>query len=230
MKTMSRRQQKKERMRGIIVKAAHEAFQSQPYDRVNMDDVAEKALLSRATLYNYFDNKESLYLEAGLEGWKQMQKVVPPLMDTVPTGLEKIMILIPIGFHGVLEDPTYYEILRRFMENNNEAETPIETAYNALTEKQRGTIEQTGETVNIRYFHELMGYVDIWRRAIETGQKDGSIRHDVPANHLTQIVFMYINGAMEQLALNKNALMNINLPVMDAIRIMTNNLKKILQP
>jgi AcrR family transcriptional regulator len=217
-------------MRRIIIKAAEEAFSKQPYDEINMDEIAEKALLSRATLYNYFDNKETLYFEVGLEGWVLMQELVPPIMEFEPTGMDKIMKLVPLGFHGVLESPLNFLILRRFMEKNNEAEHPIEDVYNAMTKEQLDSLDHTGDTVMLRYFHELQKYVKIWSDAIQIGQEDGSIRSDVEVPHLNQITFMYISGMLEQIVLQREALRNVQLPVDTAILLLSDSLRRILQP
>ncbi len=216
-------------MRGIIIKAAQEAFSNHPFDDVNMGEIAEKALLSRATLYNYFENKETLYLEVGLEAWVEVQGVLPQVMANEATGIDMVVNLIPIGFHSILEDPLNYDILRRFMEKNNEAETPIEDTYNGMTEEELDALEPTGDTIMLRYFHELQKYVEIWNKAIRTGQKDGSIRSDIEAAHLNQLNFMYMSGMLEQIVLQKEALRHIGLPIEDAIVLMTDNLRRILQ-
>ena len=227
---MSRRQLKKQRMREIIIKAAHEAFSNHPYDAVNMGEIAEKALLSRATLYNYFDNKETLYFEVGLAAWNVLYEEMPPLMEDEPTGLGKIMKLIPIGFHGIRKNPLNFLILRRFMEKNNDAKEPIEYTYNEMTEEQRDTVKETGETIMLRYFHGLQKYVEIWSNAISLGQEDGSIRSDIEVPHLNQIYFMYMAGMIEQLVLQRTALENLNLAPEDAIEMLTENLRRMLQP
>jgi len=223
---MSRRQLKKQRMRDIIIKAAQEAFSNQPYDDVNMDEIAEKALLSRATLYNFFDNKEALYFEVGLI---LIPELVPPIMEIEPTGMDKIMKLVPIGFYGILEDPLNFNIIRRFMEKNNEAEHPIEDTYNNMTEEQLDTLDLTGDTIMLRYFHELQKYVEIWGNAIKTGQEDGTIRSDIKTSHLNQLIFMYIMGMLEQIVLQREALRNVGLPVEEAIEMLTDSLRRILQ-
>ena len=217
-------------MRGIIIKAAHEAFSNQTYETVNMDEIADNALLSRATLYNYFDNKEALYFEVGLDGWSQMLMILPPLMEIEPTGIDKIMKLVPIGFHGILKDPLYFNILRRFMEINKDAETPIENSYYSMTPEELDNLDRTGDTVLLRYFHELQKYVEIWENAIRAGQKDGTIRDDLEPKHLTQLTFMYISGMLDQIVLNLPALENIKLPVDAAVKILVDNLRKTLTP
>ena len=116
------------------------------------------------------------------------------------------------------------------MEKNNEAKSPIEDMYNTMTEEQLDTLDLTGETIMLRYFHELQKYVEIWSDAIRTGQGDGTIRSDIEVSHLNQLTFIYISGMVEQIVLQKNALRNVGLPVEDAIVILTNNLRRILQP
>jgi AcrR family transcriptional regulator len=227
---MSRRRQKKERMRNIIIQAAKEAFTKQPYDNINMDQIAEKALLSRATLYNYFDTKETLYLEIGIKTWQEMQQLIPPLIINDPTGMDKIMRLAPIGFYGVLENPLGYDILRKYMENNNQAETPIEETYKKHTQEELENLPTTSETIQLRYFHELQKYVQVWVDIIQQGQKDGTIRDDVPPIHLSQITFMYIAGMLEQIVLQREALRYINLPTETTIEILIDNLRKTLNP
>ena len=226
---MSRRQLKRERMRNIIVQSAHEAFNTNPYDAVNMDHIAERALLSRATLYNYFKNKETLYFEVGLNGWMETGKKLPSFIESEPTGLQKIMKLVPIGFHGVLETPLYYEILRRFLEKNKEASIPVEEQYFSMNMDQIEKLAFSEETILLRYFHELQKYVQIWRDAIELGQIDGSIRNDISSEHLTLLTSMYINGMIEQIVLQKDALRVYNLDLNYAIGIISDNLRRSLE-
>lgn len=217
-------------MREIIIKAANEAFNNQPYDDVNMDEIAEKSLLSRATLYNYFDNKETLYFEVGVEGLIQAQIDVPLFIASELMGIEKVMKLVPIGFHEILQNTLQYDLMRRFMETNNDAPEPLEKQYNAMTMNQIESLEKTGDTVLLRYFHELQGYRNVWLKAIETGQQDGTIRTDIQARHLTQLVFMYITGMLDQIVLQQHALKEVELPVEEVINILTDNLRRTLEP
>lgn len=46
-----------------IVTAAAELFLSRGFDRVNMDDLAVEAGVSKATVYRHFENKEQLYVD-----------------------------------------------------------------------------------------------------------------------------------------------------------------------
>jgi len=56
----SRREAKKRKSRQKILKASRRLFKEKGYDNTMIEDVADKAEVSKATLYNYFPNKESL--------------------------------------------------------------------------------------------------------------------------------------------------------------------------
>ena len=217
-------------MRKIIIKAAQEAFSTQPYDNVNMDEIADKALLSRATLYNYFDNKETLYFEIGLENYKEMQHIFPQVLEIEPTGLDKVMKLSTLVFQGIMRNSINFDIVRHFMEVNNLAEHPIEETYDQYKQEELDNLPTTSDTALLRYFNELMKYMKIWWDIIETGQKDGTIRSDLPPKHLAQIIQIYITGVLDQMVLVRRALEYLELPQETVMKIMLENLRKTLEP
>ncbi len=57
---ISRREANKIKCRQQILKASRRLFKEKGYDNTMIEDVADKADISKATLYNYFPNKESL--------------------------------------------------------------------------------------------------------------------------------------------------------------------------
>ena len=230
IKSMSRRLRKRERMRQIIIKAAYEAFTEQSYDSVNMDEIADTALLSRATLYNYFDTKETLFLEVGIENYKQMQGLLPQVLEIEPRGLDKVMKLSTFVFQGILRNSINFDIVRRFMEINNQAERPIEEAYDRLTYEELENLPPTSETAQLRYFHELMKYMGLWEEILRMGQEDGTIRDDLSPRHLAQIIQIYITGVLDQIVLQRMALDYIDLPQETVVKILIENLRKTLEP
>ena len=56
----SRREANKRKSRQKILKASRRLFKEKGYENTMIEDVANKAEVSKATLYNYFPNKESL--------------------------------------------------------------------------------------------------------------------------------------------------------------------------
>jgi hypothetical protein len=61
------RERNKQRVRQHILSAASELFKTRGYPPTTMDDIAEEAEISRATLFNHFPSKEALLLPWGQE-------------------------------------------------------------------------------------------------------------------------------------------------------------------
>ena len=57
---MSRRERKKEETRDSIIDCALSFFKNKGFQETSMEEIAEKSDVSKGTLYNYFENKESI--------------------------------------------------------------------------------------------------------------------------------------------------------------------------
>lgn len=60
--TLSKRESNRINCREMLLKASRRLFTTEGYDETTMGDIAEKAGVSKATVYNYFPNKESLLI------------------------------------------------------------------------------------------------------------------------------------------------------------------------
>ena len=75
------RERKKQRVTERIISAASELFKTCGYHPTTMDDIADKAEISRATLFNYFPTKEALLLPWGQEIMEE--QILPRLRKTM---------------------------------------------------------------------------------------------------------------------------------------------------
>ena len=67
VKTMKEYKEKeKEIKRDLIIGAAMRVFSKKPYDKISLNDIADEAGLSKASIYTYFENRESLFVEVSL--------------------------------------------------------------------------------------------------------------------------------------------------------------------
>jgi len=57
---MSRRERKKEETRDSLIDCAVSFFKNKGFQETSMEEIAEKSDVSKGTLYNYFENKESI--------------------------------------------------------------------------------------------------------------------------------------------------------------------------
>ena len=58
------REQKKERTRQEILKAAEGLFREKGYENVSMEEIAQAAFVGTGTLYNYFNSKDEIFVAA----------------------------------------------------------------------------------------------------------------------------------------------------------------------
>jgi TetR/AcrR family transcriptional regulator len=68
MTTKARREREKEERRQSILRAAREVFFENGFHRATVDDVAERAEVSKGTVYLYFESKETILAHLLLEG------------------------------------------------------------------------------------------------------------------------------------------------------------------
>jgi TetR/AcrR family transcriptional regulator len=92
-----RKEREKEHRREGILDAAREVFFLKGLLPATMDEIAEKAELSKATLYLYYKSKEDLYLAVALLGLEILEadfrKVIERNLSAIPTLLLFINVL-----------------------------------------------------------------------------------------------------------------------------------------
>ena len=82
MGIIERKEREKEMRREDIIDAAQEIFFTKGLATATMDEIAEKAELSKGTLYLYYKSKEDLYLAVAMRGsdlmYKMFVEATPP--------------------------------------------------------------------------------------------------------------------------------------------------------
>ena len=72
MTTRARREREKEERRQSILRAAREVFFEYGFHRATVDNVAERAEVSKGTVYLYFESKETILAHLLLEGLDEL--------------------------------------------------------------------------------------------------------------------------------------------------------------
>jgi AcrR family transcriptional regulator len=93
MTVLPRRDWRNER-RQKILSAAAELFGANPYDSVQMRDVAARAEVGKPTLYRYFPSKEELFLEVFKSGLDRLDAEVAAILkdrDQPAPALERLL-------------------------------------------------------------------------------------------------------------------------------------------
>jgi AcrR family transcriptional regulator len=93
MTVLPRRDWRNERRQKILAAAA-ELFGANPYDSVQMRDVAARAEVGKPTLYRYFPSKEELFLEVFKSGLDRLDSEVAAILkdrDQPGRSLERLL-------------------------------------------------------------------------------------------------------------------------------------------
>lgn len=157
---MNRRERKKEETRGNIINCAVSFFREKGFQETSMEEIAEKSDVSKGTLYNYFQDKESILvgyfqtiiadygkkIEENFEEKEYIKLTLYNLMDFISEIFKDDKELATIYFK--------YRMPSRFDFNHNSS--------------QRSGIEK-------------------WvLKIIEKAQQDNQLRKDIPALVLTR--------------------------------------------
>ncbi len=103
-----------EAKRHLIIDAAERVFSVKPFHKVNIRDIAAEAGISHATIYRYFPDQQTLFLEAFLRG---VQKILPRIDEIIETEAGKdILEAIVRMFIGFLsKNDHYFRMMTHFM-------------------------------------------------------------------------------------------------------------------
>lgn len=83
-----RKEREKEQRREEILNAAQTVFFEKGLQNATMDEIAERAELSKGTIYLYYGSKEDLYLAVMLRGFDLLHQMVQESAETAGNSLE----------------------------------------------------------------------------------------------------------------------------------------------
>jgi AcrR family transcriptional regulator len=135
---MTRKEREREFKKKEILSAAVKLFAEKGYEYTTLDEIAEAAEFGKGTLYNYFQNKEDLYLailedifESFLFNLKKISKTTRSFYDFVYEVIENVlrfhmenqyafMLLVHERLHVVKNTP--FEIPEKLKKMHQESE------------------------------------------------------------------------------------------------------------
>ena len=157
------RERNKQRIYSRIVDAAFELFRTAGFDATTMDVIAEKAEVSRGTLFNYFPTKDSLLMPYANELFNEyVQPEVLSYLDTQPTTLDAVRFLFMSIYEHVLALPAIDRALRHEF-----FAPPPET--------------KVCSSIGTGFFETLVTIV-------QYGRQRGEVRDDIPLENLARYV------------------------------------------
>ena len=156
------RERNRQRIYQRIVSAATELFRTTGYDQTTMDAIAERAEVSRGTLFNYFPSKEVLLLPYAGELYKQsVQPEILSYLETQPGTLQVLQFLFLRIHEYILTLPH------------------IDRALHLEFFQPRARTPECG--------HEI-GFLETLTTILQDGQRRGEVRIDLPLEQMVRYV------------------------------------------
>jgi AcrR family transcriptional regulator len=158
---MNRRERKKEETRAKIIECAISFFREKGFTETSMEEIAEKADVSKGTLYNYFQDKESIligYFQTVVADYgKQINESLTIKMDIEERLFNFLTLISQVIHHDQRLAIIYFKT--RMQEPSD---------INLVDNSKRSGIEK-------------------WAlEMIKKAQDDGQLRNDIPALILTR--------------------------------------------
>lgn len=156
---MSRRELNKVRCRERILKASRRLFSAKGYENTMIEDVAERAEISKATLYNYFPNKESLLIGIAEEELEHIRRYLNKDLAEVEDAAEKLRRTVEFF---VLDTLAYIDLSRKITYLNSCEDSSL---YATRVEMRK-----------------------LFRELAEEAQRQGSFRSDRDSSDIVDVV------------------------------------------
>lgn len=192
---LTRKEKKIQRNKTEILDIAEKLFQKHKFDDVIVDDIVERTVFSRATIYNYFHNKEGIYYSIGIRALEQINLDMQTFFNTDFTGLEVLNQLIISNMRGRKQFTLYNDITNRFLTIDKELGDKIDK--NSKENNNKRKTLSIYEKILLNYLTEFRKFTHYWIQGIQRGITDGSIQIKGNVDEIIQFIFLLINGVVQ---------------------------------
>jgi len=167
-----RKEREKQQRREEIIEAAEKVFFSKGLEMATMDDIAERAELSKGTLYLYFKSKEDLHMAVARKSIRLLRTITLKATEGEGTALEKLGRMGRATIEFSRTDP---DRMRAIM---------------TLEEMEPQTLSITTSDVQDLIYKEST--VETVIQMVEQGVKERLIRADVPVMLIAHTLWMTV--------------------------------------
>lgn len=137
MGIQERKEREKEQRREEILAAAQEVFFRKGLVPATMDEIAEKAELSKATLYLYYKRKEDLFLAVAMRGLEILEENFRLVFERALTPVPTLLLFIDVLDQFFESQRDYFRLFSFFQTPTFHNDVSPELRESALSANQR---------------------------------------------------------------------------------------------
>lgn len=168
-----------------MLEAAEELILEKGLDNLNMDEVAEKAEVSKGSLYQYFNNKNDLVLGICNKATLLLNEKIQNVLTKDLPGIELVHMIGATFMSFVSEHPEYFRAMR-FHDNLKETNALDDSSYLGACRN------------NMHSSYTCMV------RAIQIGMQDGSINSSYDPKELAILLWGTSHGMVSMAYQHQN--------------------------
>lgn len=181
-----RKERERELKRAMILEEAEKLILQKGLDQLNMDEVAERAEVSKGSLYLYFNNKTDLVLGICHKASSMMNSMTANVLTENATGLEMVYKIGVNYISFATKNPEFYRAMK-FLESFKDSEHAKNSDYLEMCAQNR----QASFRVMVR--------------AIQIGMQDGSINKSYDPNELALLLWATSHGVVNIAHMHQNS-------------------------
>lgn len=170
-----RKLREKERRRNEIIDAAEQVIFGKGIEQATMEEIAEKAELSKGTLYLYFKNKNELYMAIAKRGTDILNERFAKIFADDHTGLELIRLIGENYLQFVQLNPDYFKAFM-YYESLSDVDELENSSFAQHCEANR---------------RQALGFMI---RALQIGMQDGTVDDSYDPRELAVLIWSSTRG------------------------------------
>ncbi|MFK7931816.1 MAG: TetR/AcrR family transcriptional regulator [Myxococcota bacterium] len=189
---MSRRLSVEER-RAQLLELGLELFSTQPYDDVSIDDIAERAGVSKGLLYHYFGGKRAFYMATVELSASQMLDALTPVADPDPAARVRSGLNRYLDFVDARAD-AFVALMRGGLGRDDEVSVVVDRTRRTLAARVVDGVEVASEGQQ----GVLRLVAASWIGAVEAASLDWLAHRDVDRDVMVEVLLGALMGSLVQ--------------------------------
>lgn len=182
MSNLSRKDRERLQRQTEILDAAEKIFARDGFDHASMNEIAKESEFTKRTLYQYFVDKNDLYLSVALRLYNSMNENMKSLKPIGNNGFEKLRECFKDYYHFYKENESRFRII-----------------YDI------GNVRKVSDNPKITEFLKIDQYMfGHLSKLVEEGQKDGSILYRSDSMTITSSLIFLFTGFLNQVTISGN--------------------------
>lgn len=201
-KTPSKKEMRQKRTVRQIIDATEILFREKGFEQTTMDDIADRALFSKTTIYKYFNRKEDLYLALAIRAYRKLLQMLSEELDGEQSGLEQAISVGKTYFKFAQKYPIY----RKSFDLSENVEI-----YNLdpIIKRKPSRLHLSESLIDeLRQLQQ--NFMKFWVNIIALGQKDGSITPKYPPHLIAFSLATITTGLVDELIQREKIIEGMN--------------------